>query len=229
MSVARSRREGPHQRLDRLHLAIEREAERMVGEQPGRGGPVARLLGMPDGVGHLAMPDEPLGGLPVQRRHVFGPPPAQLQPEQIREQVVVAEPRALRVERYDERVRVFEFQQDPFRARAAGQQIGQFAIDTIEQAGAHQQVLDVGWLAFERFGEQVLGDRTVAAGEFRDEPLGVGVTSQREHREAQAGGPPFGPLVQQRCAGLGQHGTRGIEKLTRLALGKAQVGRADLG
>ena len=78
VNVARSRREGPQQRLDRLRLAVEREAERMVAEQPGRVRPVARLLGMADGVGHLAMLGEPLGGLPVQRRHVFGPPPAQL-------------------------------------------------------------------------------------------------------------------------------------------------------
>jgi hypothetical protein len=48
----------------------------MVGEQPGRVMPVTRFLGVPDGVGRLAMLDEPLGGPPVQRRHLFGQHPA---------------------------------------------------------------------------------------------------------------------------------------------------------
>ena len=48
----------------------------MVGEQSGRLRPVARRLGVPDGVGRLAMLDEPLGGPPVQGRHLFGQRPA---------------------------------------------------------------------------------------------------------------------------------------------------------
>jgi len=70
---------------------------------------------------------EPCGGAPVQRGYFRGQRAAQFQPEQIGEQVVVAEPGALGVERFDERVRIFQRQQDLFRARAAGQQIGQLA------------------------------------------------------------------------------------------------------
>ena len=80
-----SLREGPQQRLDGLRLPVEGQAERMVGEQPGRIGPVARRLGVPDGVGNLAMLGEPCSGPPVQRRHFLGPRPAQLQPEEIPE------------------------------------------------------------------------------------------------------------------------------------------------
>ncbi len=201
----------------------------MVGEQPGRVGPVAGRLGVPDGVGHLAVPGEPSGGLPVQRRHLVGPPAAQFQPEQIREQVVVAEPRPLGVERHDERVRVLEVQQDPFRARPGGQQIRQLTVDAIKKTGAQQQVLDLAGLALQHLGEQVLRDGAVAAGELRDEPLRVGVTGQRECGQAQARGPPFGPLVQPRRAGLGQRDTRGLQQLACLALGEAQIRRADLG
>ena len=201
----------------------------MVGQQPGRAGPVARRLGVPDGVDHLALHGEPSGGPPVQRRYFFGQRPAQLQPEQIPEQVVVAEPRALRVQRHDERVRVREFQQDPLRARAAGQQIRQLAVDPVEQGGAQQQILDVGRLAHQHLRDQVLRDRTVAAGELRDEPLRVGVTGQGDRREPQARGPPLRPLVQQRRPGLGQRDTRGVQQHACFALGEAQVGRADLG
>ena len=226
---AGARREGPQQRLDGLRLTVERQAERMVGQQPGRVGPVARRLGVPDGLDHLAVLVEPPGGPQVQRRHLLGQRPAQLQPEEIREQVVVAKPGPFGVQGHDKRVRVLELQQDPFRARAAGQQVGQFAVDPVEQRGAQEQVLDVVGLEFEHLGEQVLGDRSVAAGELRDELLWVGVSGQGDYREAEARGPSFRPLVQQRRAGLGQGDTRGAEQLACLALGEAQIRRTDLG
>ena len=169
------------------------------------------------------------GGAPVQRGYFRGQRAAQFQPEQISEQVVVAEPGASGVERFDERVGVLEVQQDLFRARAAGQQVGQLAVDGVEQGGAQQQILDVGRLAVEHFGEQVLGDHAVAAGELGDEPLRVGVPDQGEGREPQARSPSLGPLVQQRRPGRGQRDARGFEQLAGFALGKAQVRRADLG
>ena len=116
-----------------------------------------------------------------------------------------------------------------FRARAAGQQIGQFTVDAIEQGGAQQQLLHLLRLAVQHLGDQILGDRPVAAGELRDETLRVGVTGQRDHREPQARGPPFRPLMQPRRSGLRQRDTRGIEQLACFALAEAQIGRADLG
>ena len=91
-----------------------------------------------------------------------------------------------------------------------------------------------GWaaglrLAVQHLGEQVLGDHSVAAGELRDETLGVGVTGQGDRREPQARGPPFCSLVQQRCSGFGQRDARGVEQVAGFIPGKAQVGRADLG
>ncbi len=201
----------------------------MVGEQPGRAGPVARRLGVPDGVDNLAVLGEPPGGPPVQRWQFFGHRPAQLQPQQIREQMVVAKPRPLGVERDHKRVRILEFQQNAFRAGPAGQQIGQFAVYPVEQGGAQQQILDIVGLAVQHLGDQVLGDRAVAAGELSDETLRVGVISQGERREPQTRGPPFGPQVQQRRPGIGQRNTRGIEKLAGFALAEAQICRPDLG
>ncbi len=58
--------------------------------------------------------------------------PAQLELQQIGEQVVVAEPRPPDVERGDERVRVLEALQDRLRARAAGQRVGERAADPLE-------------------------------------------------------------------------------------------------
>ena len=86
-----------------------------------------------------------------------------------------------------------------------------------------------GRLAHQHLRDQVLRDRTVAAGELRDEPFRVGVTGQRDHREPQARGPPLRPLVQQRRPGPGQRDTRGVQQHAGFALGEPQVDRADLG
>jgi hypothetical protein len=58
-------REGPQQRLDGLGLPVEREAERVIGQQPRRVRPVTRLR-MAGGLGNLAILDEPSCRQPVQ-------------------------------------------------------------------------------------------------------------------------------------------------------------------
>ena len=173
-----TRRKGLQQRLDGLRLSVQRQAERVVGEQPGRIGPVARRLGMPDGVDDLAVLAEPSGGQPVQDRHFFGEPAAQLKPEQVSEEVVIPEPGPGRVERDDKRVGVFEVEEDPLGARVTGQQIGQLAVEAVEQGGTQKQLLNLGRLAFQHFGEQVLGNGPAAAGELRDKSLGVRAAGQ---------------------------------------------------
>ena len=87
----------------------------------------------------------------------------------------------------------------------------------------------IAGLAVQHFGEQVLRDRAVSAGEVGDETLRVGVTGQGQHREPQARGPSFGPLVQQRHPGVRQLDTRGGEKLAGFVFGEPQIRRADLG
>ena len=193
-------------------------------------GPVARRLGVPDGVDNLAVLGEPPGGEPVQRRHFLGQRPAQLQPQQVREQVVVAEPGALGVERHDERVRVLEVQQDPFRARAAGQQVGQLAVDPVEQGGAQQQMLDVGAAG---------GPASRRSGTRR--PCGRCRRTPRRTAPGPGGRPgrappAAGPRPTLRSAGAAAPPPAsdsaipdGVEQLAGLPLGEAQIRRADLG
>ena len=150
----------------------------MVGEQPRRVGPVTRGLSMPDGVDDLAVLGQPPGGQPVQGRQLLGEPAAQLKPEQVSEEVVIPEPGPGRIERYDERVGVFEVEQDPLGAGVTSQQVRQLAVDAVEQGGTQKQLLDLGWLVLQHLGEQVLGDGPVAAGELRDKSLGVRAAGQ---------------------------------------------------
>ena len=159
-------------------MSVKGQAERVVGEQPRRVGPVTRGLSMPDGVDDLAVLAKPFGGQPVQGRQLFGQPPAQLKPEQVSEEVVIPEPGSGRIERYDKRVGVFEVEQDPFGAGVTSQQIRQLAVDAVEQGGTQKQLLDLGRLALQHFGEQVLGNCPAAAGELRDKSLGVRAAGQ---------------------------------------------------
>ena len=114
----------------------------------------------------------------MQDRQFFGQPPAQLKPEQVSEEVVIPEPGSGRVERYDKRVGVFEAEQDPFGARVTSQQIRQLAVDAVEQGGTQKQLLDLGRLAFQHLGEQVLGNGPAAAGELRDKSFRVRAAGQ---------------------------------------------------
>ena len=87
-------------------------------------GQSSRGLGVPDRLDDVAVlrvpPRPPPGAAPRPLR--VGAP--QLEPQEVGEQVVVAEPRPLGVERDDERVRVLQVLQDALRARAAGQDVG---------------------------------------------------------------------------------------------------------
>src|SRR5258708_6356567 len=133
---------------------------------------------MPDGINDLAVLAKPFGGQLVQDRQLFGEPPAQLQPEQISKEVVIPEPGSGRIERYDKRISVFEVEKDPFGARVTSQQIRQLPVDAVEQGCAQKQLLDVGRLAFQHFGEQVLGNGPAATGELSDKSLGVRTAGQ---------------------------------------------------
>ena len=221
-------RERAHQGLDGLRLPVQGQAERMVCEQPRRAGPVTRGLSMPDGVSDLAVPDQPLRGEPVQGRQFFGEPAAQLQAEQVSEEVVIPEPGPGRIERYDKRVGVFEIEEDTFGAGVTSQQIRQLTVDPVEQGSAQEKLLDPGRLAFQHFGEQVLGYRAAAARELRDKPLPVRAARQRHRRQPQAGRPAFGALVQPGHPGLRQRDTRSLQELAGLALSETQVCRADV-
>ena len=112
--------------------------------------------------------------------------------------MVVAKPRPPGVERGDERVRVLELLQDPLRARAAGEDVGQRPADPLEHRGAQQQLAHLRRLALQHLRQQIARHGALAAGELGDEPLGIGMAGERDRGQPQAGGPALGPLVQQR-------------------------------
>ena len=94
--------------MDRRLLAVERQAERVIGEQARGSRPVFGGLGVADGLGRQGLLGEPAGGPAVQIRDLGRRGAAQLDAQQIAEEVVVAEPRPFGVQRDDKCVCVLE-------------------------------------------------------------------------------------------------------------------------
>ena len=178
---------------------------------------------MPDRVDDLPVLLIPRGRGPVERGDGGRLGPAQLQAQEVGEEVVVAEPRPLGVERDDERVRLLEREQDPLGAGAPEQGVGQRTVDPLEDRRAQQQPPHLFGLALEHLGQQVVGDGSLAAGELGDEPLGVGMAGERQRGQPQPRRPALGAGVQ-----LGQpssdSATPETESSSRSPQREAQVG-----
>ena len=122
----------------------------------------------------------------------------ELEAQEIGEQLVIAEPRPLAVDREDERVRILELEQDPLRAGRPERADRRAAVHALEDRGAEQEPPHRLGLALQDLGEQVVRHGPLAARELGDESLRVGVTGERERREPQSRDPPFGPGLE-RC------------------------------
>ena len=201
----------------------------MVGQQPRGAVPVLRRLGVPDRFDRQLMGGEPARGLLVQPGDPVRLGPTQLQPQQIREQVVVAEPGAGGVHRDDERVGLLQVLQHPLAAGGSGEQVGQLSVDLLQHAGPQQQPAHRRGLPLQHLGQQVVGHRPLAAGEFRREPVRGRVPGQRQGRQSQPGHPALGPLVQQPERRRGQLDAGRLEQGPRLGPAEPQVVSPDLG
>jgi hypothetical protein len=142
----------------------------------------------------------------------------------VRQELVVAEPRALSVERDDERVRFLQCQQHLLGARAAGQQVGELTVHPVDKRGSQQHALNLARLALEHLGHQVLPDSAVGPGELGHETLGLRVTGKRDHRQAQASRPTLGVLVQRGHPFGGQVDRGPGKQFARLVLGERRRG-----
>ena len=201
----------------------------MVSQQPGGQAPVLRGLGMPDRLDRVSVPGEPPSSQLVQCCDFprFGV--AQLQLQQVSEEMVIPEPGPRRVQRHHERVRLFQILQHALPARASGQQVGKLAVDPLQDTGPQQQPPDVLTLPIQHLGQQVFGHRPLGAGELFGEPLRIRVPGQRQRRQPQPRRPPFSPVHQLRHRRSWQIHSGRDEQGLRLGDGEPQIVRADLG
>ena len=77
--------------VDRGSVAVEREREAVLREEAARVVPRLGSLGVADRLEHVAMGDVPLGGGEMKLGDVLGARAAELQPQEIGQQLVVAE------------------------------------------------------------------------------------------------------------------------------------------
>ena len=217
------------QRAEPRLLAVEDETDPVAPEQLGGQRPILAELGVVDGLDHMALIGVPARREAVQLGDLAGRLAAQLEPQQIAEQVVVAKPRATDVDRDHERVGLLELVQEAGGVVAAGEQVGQRPAHAVQHAGAQQQAAHLGRPAGEDLAEQVVGDGALAAGELGDEALGRVVADERHGGQAQRGGPALGALVQRGELGVADGHAGGGQQLGGLVGGEAEVGAADLG
>ena len=85
-------------RVDRSRLPVEHPTERVVSDEAGGIGPVAGREHVPHRLDDLAVVGEPPGGPAVEVGNLVGKSSAELEVQEIRQQVVVAKPRARRVD-----------------------------------------------------------------------------------------------------------------------------------
>ena len=95
----------------------------------------------------IAVRGEPLRGTPVQVLELAAELRAQLRAQQLREERVIAVPRAVLVERSQQRATMLEAGEHPLTVRAAGQRVGQVAADHVDDGRAQQELAQVGRLS----------------------------------------------------------------------------------
>ena len=105
----------------------------------------------------------------MQVRHLVGTFGEQASVQDVGEQVVVAVPGALPVERDKKEVAALEVLQHPGAVGATGDSVTQRTGESVEDGGAEQEVADLCGLSGKNLVGEVVDDEPVAAGERLDE------------------------------------------------------------
>ena len=177
----------------------------------------------------IAVRGEPLRGTPVQVLEAAAELRAQLRAQQLREERVIAVPRAVLVERSQQRATMLEAGEHPLTVRAAGQRVGQVAADQVDDGRAQQELAQVGRLSGQHLAEQVVAHRGVGAREVLDEATWLGVGADRHGGQAQRGRPAFRAPPQRRDLGGRDGHVERVEQRSGLVEREGQIARADLG
>jgi hypothetical protein len=134
---------------------------------------VAAGQGMPDGVGGITVVLEPGTGPPVQPPDVVRLLFEQVRAQHVGEQVVVAVPLPMVVERDEEQVGPLQRHQPRRAAGLTGDGVAQPTGEPVEDGGPQQEAAHVGGLAGQHLLGQVVHDEPVVAGEPGDRRAGV--------------------------------------------------------
>ena len=212
--------------LDPAPLQVRVQA---LGDQLARPADVAAGDRVPDGLAGRAGLLVPGRRAAVQRRHEVRPGSRELVPQQLREEMVVAIPLALGVERHQQEAGPLEVLEPPRRARASGDPVAERSAQAIKDRRREQERAHVRRLGVEHLEAEIVDDGPVVARERRDERARVLAPRQRQRGELQARGPALGPVLEPGDVGRIESVRAGAAQQRRgLRVREAQLGRADL-
>ena len=132
------------QRLQRADVAADQQVDPPLAGQPGRQVPRLRLDRVEQAACLVAVIGEPRRGAPVQAGDLLGGLAAQLGREQLPEQRVVAIPLAAPVQRREQRTAAGERAQPEVPVAAAGQRVGEIAVEQARDRRAQQEAAVLG-------------------------------------------------------------------------------------
>lgn len=191
---------------------------------------------VPHGVVEQPVLGEPSAGRGVQPGDTVGPRGRGTGTQRVGEEVVVAVPPALVVERDDEQVLALEDLEHLLTVGSPGDRVAETAGQLIEHDGVEQERADVLRLPVQDLLDEVVEDESMASGERLDEPGDVlravgrsGTGPSRQRGQLQPGRPALGARFErghERGVELQLHHV--VEERLRFAGGEPQVGGAHL-
>ncbi len=128
----------------------------------------------------------------------------QLALQQVGEEVMIAIPAPLVVQRNKEEVGRQQALQQVGAVAAPGHGIAQVAVQPGQNRGVQQELLHRGRLAGQHLLGQVAQDEAVGSAEGLDKGRGIGAALQGKAGQLQAGGPPLGARGETGQVRLGQ-------------------------
>jgi hypothetical protein len=154
-----------------------------------------------DYAGHVALIGKPLAGSPVQVCHAVRREPLELAHQQAAEEVVVAKPAPVAVERDHEQVRALELEQHLGAVPPLGDGVGERAADALEDRRAHEELPYVGRLAPNDLVPEVVDEVPRVDGHPLQETGVIGSLAQRKRGEIQPGHPSLHTALERREVG----------------------------
>ena len=209
--------------LRHAHRAIERSTEDPPGalDVAHRDGVRQRALDISAVLEHPARPI-------VRRLEAGGAERGQPCPQEGPEQVVVAVPAGLVVQRHHEQVGGQQAVEQVRSLGAARDVHAQPRVEGVEHRRLDEEVDELGRQAGENLAHQEVADGSIRAGERVEEVAVSGAPLQRDRRQLRSGGPALGELVQPMQLVARQRHVVQREEVGHLRGGEPEVVAAQL-
>ena len=146
---------------------------------------------------------ETVRGPPMQLRDRVGFAPCELRPKHVAEQMVVAVPLALTIERDQEEVLALDRLEGASGAGPLHDRVAHRPVEAIEDRGPDEEALPVPGEGPEDFGADVVDDEAIVAGEPDRWQRGPPLLLQGQRGEVQADRPSLGRVGELGRLGLG--------------------------